>query len=98
VQTTTHQLTGARPIPAAPDYGKFGLGRRSTLNNNMLDNSSSEEEAFDTEELVQKFDWSSPRRRKKNSPSKEEANAVDIMDGMFISTAIVTYMKLFYVV
>lgn len=48
----------------------------------MLDNSSSEEEAFDTEELAQKFDWSSPRRRKKNVPSQEKVNVADVIDGM----------------
>ncbi|XP_028407395.1 synaptotagmin-15-like isoform X2 [Dendronephthya gigantea] len=76
VQTSTHQLTSSGPIPAAPDYSKSGLGRRTTYNNinnnNMLENSSSEEEGFDGNELVQRFDWSSPRRRKNNSPSKED--------------------------
>ena len=80
VETSTYQLTSARPIPAAPDYGKFGLGRRSS-NNNMLDNSSSEEESFDAEELGQKFDWSSsPGGRRKNFLSNGESD--NIPDGM----------------
>ena len=77
VETSTYQLTSARPIPAAPDYSKFGLGRR-TSNNNMLDNSSSEEESCGTEELAQKFDWSSPGRCRKNFPSDEDV--ADILD------------------
>jgi hypothetical protein len=67
----------------------------------MLDNSSSEEEAFDTEELAQKFDWSSPRRRKKNVPSQEKVNVADVIDGMYArlhnyvykSVHIVVYMR-----
>ena len=81
VQTATYQLTSPKPIPAAPDYSKFGLGRRST-NNNMLENSSSEEERYDTEELAEKFDWSSAsRRRKKTSSSKDELTIADNIDG-----------------
>ena len=83
VQTTTYQLTSPKPIPAAPDYSKFGLGRRST-NNNMLENSSSEDERFDTEEQAQKFDWSSTsRRRRKASPAKDEMTIVDNIDGLY---------------
>ena len=83
VQTTTYQLTSPKPIPAAPDYSKFGLGRRST-NNNMLENSSSEDERFDTEEQAQKFDWSSTsRRRRKVSPAKDEMTIADNIDGLY---------------
>ena len=49
----------------------------------MLDNSSSEEESYGTEELAQKFDWSSPGRRRKNFPSDEDV--ADILDGMYKS-------------
>ncbi|CAB4020265.1 Hypothetical predicted protein [Paramuricea clavata] len=94
VQTSTFQLTSTSPIPAAPDYSKFGLGRR-TSNNNMLDNSSSEEEAFDTEELAQKFDWSSPRRRKKNAPSQEKVNVADVIDGMYAGLYTIMYIRVY---
>jgi len=83
VETSTYQLTSARPIPAAPDYSKFGLGRRTSNNNMLPDNSSSEKESFSTKELVQKFDWSSPGRRRKNFPSDEDV--ADILDGMYKS-------------
>ena len=47
----------------------------------MIDNSSSDDDTIDAEELAQKFDWSSPRRRKKNLPAKEEVDAKPI-DGL----------------
>lgn len=81
VQTATYQVTSPKPIPAAPDYSKFGLGRRST-NNNMLENSSSEDERYDTEGIAEKFDWSSAsRRRKKVSSAKDEITIADNIDG-----------------
>ena len=48
----------------------------------MLENSSSEDERYDTEELAEKFDWSSAsRRRKKTSSSKDELTIADNIDG-----------------
>ena len=57
----------------------------------MLENSSSDEEGFEGNELAQRFDWSSPQRRKKNSPSKEDVMVANNSDGMYIQRE-VTYI------
>ena len=68
-----------RPIPAAPDYGSVGIARRLSRKDVLEGSSSSEEEARESDNngVLQKYDWSSPRRTK----SEDRAKAAGPMKG-----------------
>ena len=75
VPTSTFTLTSqtsSQPIPAAPDYQTLGTARRSSARDMIQDSTSSEEEQyFDANEGLKKYDWSSPQRRKKQAQEKK---------------------------